>query len=87
VLPGTFAGSQPWDAPFVRHQQVEVPWEELQRDLDGRPRLWVATWNHLFTTTAPERDVEWVERRDLPQKRGSREECQALYDRLWPGSE
>lgn len=84
VLPGTFGGDQPWNALVVRHLEVEVPWDRLERDPDGRPRLWVSTWNHLFTTTRP-REAEWIETRDLPLKRGNREECQALYDRAWRG--
>ena len=87
VLPGTFAADQAWEARFPRHHSREVAWDALPRGPDGRPRVWVATWNHLFGLAPPPRapgvSVEWREWRDLPLRRGSREECQALYEATW----
>ena len=82
TFPNTYSGAQTWDVLPADHHGATLAAEEFLW-LDGRPVIFVNTWNHLLSNSNnnPQLDLEFVG--DYPVYSGSRAEVQALYEAVY----
>lgn len=81
-FPGTYSGDQRWDVLLARHHSAEIPWDQFDLE-DGRPVLYVNTWNHLFSNDPSNGCLGHRLVGDYPVYQGSRAEVQRHFDTIW----
>ncbi|MDP6956653.1 MAG: hypothetical protein QF599_11830, partial [Planctomycetota bacterium] len=83
IFPGAYSAQQTWDVLPAEHQVAHLPAEDFLW-LDGRPVIFVNTWNHLLSNenNNPHLALEFVA--DYPVYAGSRAEVQKLYEAVYP---
>ena len=78
----TYAGDQPWDVVFALHIDATLPLGAFET-VEGRPVVYVNTWNHLFSNENGNPGMPLVELSDVPVYKGTREEIEAFYEAVW----
>ena len=81
-FPGTYSGDQRWDVLPARHHSAEIPWDQFDLE-DGRPVLYVNTWNHLFSNDPNNGCLDHRLVADYPVYQGSRADVQRHFDAVW----
>lgn len=81
-FPGTYSGDQRWDVLLARHHSAEIPWDQFDLE-DGRPVLYVNTWNHLFSNDPNNGCLDHRLVADYPVYQGSRADVQRHFDAVW----
>jgi len=89
VLPGVFAGDQPFDTWLATHRSTTLASGAFE-SLLLRPVLRVATWNHMFAPPAPGEPAAaraWREAApDVPVYEGTRAVVEALFEAAAEGA-
>jgi hypothetical protein len=75
ALPGTAARAQPFDVLWAKHHTALI-------GRGGGDRLYVRTWNHLFSNE-PQEGLDYVQVK-VQFLRGSRAELEAEVQAAWP---
>lgn len=81
-FPGTYSAEQRWDVLLARHHSAEIPWDRFDLE-DGRPVLYVNTWNHLFSNDPSNGCDDHRLVGDYPVYLGSRADVQRHFEAVW----
>lgn len=81
-FPRTWAGDQGWGILAPRHHARTLSVTAFEQ-LDGRPVVHVATWNHLFSSEDRNPGLTKELVTDFPVLRGSRADVEALFEASW----
>ncbi len=79
---GTYSDAQKWNTPFVLHYSKTFNGSEFEI-VDGRPIIYVNTWNHLFSASNNNPNKQLIEIRDYPVYSGTRAEIENFYEAVW----
>lgn len=79
----TYGGAQTFGVWVPRHLSETVAWEQIETSEDGRPRVYVTTWNHMMSERDTNPDRAKVEAADYPVYAGSRADVEALFQAVW----
>jgi hypothetical protein len=82
TFPGTFSDTQQFDVTIAFHHTATFNWADFEH-VDGRPVIYINTWNHMFSATNNNPGMAMDEFRDVPVYRGTREEIEAMYEAVW----
>ena len=81
-FPGTYSGDQRWNVLLARHHSAEIPFDQFDLE-DGRPVLYVNTWNHLFSNDPTNGCDDHRLVGDYPVYLGTRADVQRHFDAVW----
>ncbi|KAA3611814.1 MAG: hypothetical protein DWQ01_06935 [Planctomycetota bacterium] len=81
-FPGTYSKNQTWNVPIAFHYSSIFDAAEFEQ-VQGRPVVYVNTWNHMFAPHQNNPNLPWTEIADYPIYKGTREELEALYQAVW----
>ena len=73
-----FAGDQRWDVLLAEHLSAVVRLDAFEQR-DGRPVIYVNTWNHMFSQRDNNPGLELVTISAYPVYQGDREDCEAIF--------
>ena len=75
-FPSTYSRKQVFGEKRVKHHTADIPIAKF-RLIDGRPVVYVNTWNHLFAETNTNPKLTLLTIRDYPLREGSRQDAEA----------
>lgn len=82
IFDGTWSDDQTWSTPFVLHYSKTYDGSEFEL-VDGRPVIYINTWNHLFSATNNNPNKALREIKDYPVYSGTRAEIESFYEAVW----
>lgn len=77
-FPRTYAGDQAYDVWTAEHRSARLPVSAFTL-INGRPKIAIATWNHLFAAAAPPSAGATELLADLPLTYGDRDGVEAAF--------
>lgn len=84
VFAHTYSAGQTWNVLRVRHRSAVVPIEAFEM-VDGRPVIYVNTWNHMFSNENTNPGLELIEHSAARTFSGSRGEVEGFYQAVRNG--
>ncbi len=79
----TYSGDQRFNVLIAFHYNATIDWQDFEKTADGRPIIYVNTWNHMMSNLDNNPSMPKTDFDAVPIYKGSRADVENLFQNVW----